>query len=247
MKQIIPLSLILLSSGAFAAQCRVDLQNQVAVSGEQIEITQPDGDSAKVDGDNNLFIHGKQIALTAEQQAAIEAYREKMSAYLPKAKQMADESIALANTLIDDVAASLDAPGAFDDVKKAVKEFYADVEARYYKDGDLVLPAQSFEQMTESWAEDFAKAKEIFTSEFLANAMTVLSEKMQQDGGLNLTELSESMYELKARLEQRMAEHAKQAEQQAQDFCESLDEMAEQEQDVLKKIPELKDYQVFTI
>ncbi|GAK85307.1 methyl-accepting chemotaxis protein [Vibrio ponticus] len=101
--------------------------------------------------------------------------------------------------------------------------------------------------MTESWAEDFAKAKEIFTSEFLANAMTVLSEKMQQDGGLNLTELSESMYELKARLEQRMAEHAKQAEEQAQDFCESLDEMAEQEQDVLKKIPELKDYQVFTI
>ncbi|OLQ91532.1 chemotaxis protein [Vibrio panuliri] len=247
MKQVVALSLILVSAGSYAAQCRVDLKNQISLDGEQVEITQADGGSAKLDGDNNLYIHGKKIALSEEQQQALKTYREQMNAYIPQAKKMADESVALANDLIDDVAQSLDAPDAFDDVKQAVKEFYADVEARYYKDGDLVLPAHSFSEMTESWAEDFAKAKEIFTTEFMGNAMSVLSEKMQEDGGLNLTELSESMYELKARIEQRMAEHAQQAEQQSEQFCESLDEMAEQEQDVLKKIPQLKDYQVFTI
>ncbi|MBA5763328.1 YggN family protein [Vibrio sp. 404] len=247
MKQLLTLSLIFMSTSSYAAQCRVDLQNQITLDGEQIEIAQADGDTAKMDGDNNLIIHGEKITLNAEQQAAIKAYRQKMNDYLPKAKQMADDSIELANDLIDDVAQSLDAPNAFDDVKLAVKSFYSDVEARYYKDGDLILPAQSFAEMTKSWSEDFAKAKEIFSTEFMGNAMTVLSEKMQQEDGLNLTELSESMYELKLRVEQRMAEHAKQAELQAQDFCDSLDDIAEQEQDVLKKIPELKDYQVFII
>lgn len=247
MKQLVTLSLILISTGSYAAQCRIDLKNQLTLHGEQIEITQADGDTAKVDGDNNLFIHGEKIALDAEQTASIKAYREKMNAYLPKAKQIADDSVELANEVIDDIAQSLDAPNAFDDVKKAVQEFYTDVESRYYQDGDLILPAQSFAEMTQSWANDFAKAKEIFTNEFMGNAMVVLSEKMQQDDGLNLTELSESMYELKARIERRMAEHTKQAEQQAQDFCESLDDIAEQEQDVLKKIPQLKDYQTFVI
>lgn len=247
MKQLLALSLILISSGSYAAQCRVDLQNQVTLDGEKIAITQADGDVATVDADNNVFIDGKKLNLTPEQEAAIAAYRQKMNEYLPQAKRIASDSIALADKMIDDIAQSLDAPGAFDDVKQAVKEFYADVEARYYKNGDLVLPAQSFDEMTQEWAGDFAKAKEIFTNEFIGNAMGVLSEKMQQDGGLNLTELSEQLYALKARIEQRMAEYSKQTEQQSKEFCESLDDMAQQEQDVLKKVPELKDYQVFLI
>lgn len=247
MKQLLALSLILISSGSYAAQCRVDLQNQVTLDGEKIAITQADGDVATVDADNNVFIDGKKLNLTPEQEAAIAAYRQKMNEYLPRAKRIASDSIALADKMIDDIAQSLDAPGAFDDVKQAVKEFYADVEARYYKNGDLVLPAQSFDEMTQEWADDFAKAKEIFTNEFIGNAMGVLSEKMQQDGGLNLTELSEQLYALKARIEQRMTEYSKQTEQQSKEFCESLDDMAQQEQDVLKKVPELKDYQVFLI
>ena len=247
MKKVMALSLLLVSVGSQAAQCRIDIKNQVRLDGQNIEIAQENGDKAVVNSDNSLTIHGEKIELNDDQQAAIAAYREQMNDYLPRAKKVADDSLALANDIIDDLAQSLDAPGSFDNVKTALKEFYADVESRYYKDGDLVLPAQSLSEMTSSWSEDFQKAKELFNTEFLSDAMGVLSEKMKKDGGWNLTELSDSMYELKAKIEQRMAEHAKKAEQQAQDFCESLDDMAEQEQQLMEKIPELKDYQVFTI
>ena len=252
MNKRISLSFIFFSVASFsasseAAQCRIDIRHQVTLSGETVEITQTDGDKALVDGDNNLFIHGEKIKLNAEQQAAIKKYRQQMNEYLPRAKQLASDGVALASDVIDDVAESLDAPGAFEDVKTAVKQFYAEVEARYYKDGDLILPAQSFDEMKQSWMNDFAQAKEIFTREFFADAMSALSEKMHQEDGLNLTELSEGMYELKAKVEQRMAEHTKKYEKKAQEFCESLDQIAEQEQDVLKKIPQLKGYQVFSI
>ena len=101
--------------------------------------------------------------------------------------------------------------------------------------------------MTESWSQDFEKAQEIFNKEFLTSAFDALSAKMKEDGGLNLTALSESMTELQAKVQERLAEHSEDVEKQAEDLCESLDDMAVEEQDLLKKIPELKDYQVFTI
>ena len=247
MKRLFTLSLLLMSSASYAEQCRININHELRLDGEQLEIHQQDGGTAVMDEDNNLYIHGERIELNGDQQAAIEAYREKMNGYLPKAKAMANESLALANDIIDDIAESLDSPEAFDDVKASMKTFFADIEARYFKDGDFILPADSFDSMSDTWNEDMEKALELFNSEFFASAFEALSTKMDQEGGLNLTELSESLAELKVKLEKRFAEYAQENEQQANDLCDSLDEAANQEQDLLKKIPELKNYQVFTI
>ncbi|MCQ6507959.1 YggN family protein, partial [Vibrio parahaemolyticus] len=68
-------------------------------------------------------------------------------------------------------------------------------------------------------------------------AFDALSKKMKEEGGLNLTALSVSMAELSEKVEQRLAEHSKEVEQQAEDLCDSLENMAGQEDDLLKKIP----------
>ncbi|AUL96424.1 YggN family protein [Vibrio vulnificus] len=238
---------LVVTASVHAAQCRVDIKNEVRLDGEVLEIHQTNGDKAVVDASNNLYIHGEKIELNGDQQAAIEEYRENLNAYLPRAKQVAEESLALANDIIDDIAVSLDAPNAFDNVKTAVKDFFTDVESRYYKDGDLILPADSFASMTESWQDDFQRAQEIFNKEFISSAFDAMSSKMKQEGGLNLSAMSQSMTELKQKVQERLQQHSKEIEQQTQDFCDSLDDMAVQEQDLLKKIPELKNYQVFTI
>ncbi|EKK9985517.1 YggN family protein [Vibrio vulnificus] len=238
---------LVVTTSVHATQCRVDIKNEVRLDGEVLEIHQTNGDKAVVDASNNLYIHGEKIELNGDQQAAIEEYRENLNAYLPRAKQVAEESLALANDIIDDIAVSLDAPNAFDNVKTAVKDFFTDVESRYYKDGDLILPADSFASMTESWQDDFQRAQEIFNKEFISSAFDAMSSKMKQEGGLNLSAMSQSMTELKQKVQERLQQHSKEIEQQTQDFCDSLDDMAVQEQDLLKKIPELKNYQVFTI
>lgn len=107
MKKLLTLSLLMVSATGYAAQCRVDIHNEVRMDGQSLEIRQTSGDKAVVDEDNNLFIKGELIELDAEQKAAIEAYREKMNAYIPQAKQLASDGLELANDIIDDVAASL--------------------------------------------------------------------------------------------------------------------------------------------
>ncbi|PMF73824.1 chemotaxis protein, partial [Vibrio lentus] len=144
----------------FAVQCRVDLKNELRIDEQKVEIHQVNGDTAILNGNNDLYIHGEKVALDADQQAAIEKYRDSMNEYLPRAKQMANDSLALANDVIDDIAASLDSPESFDNVKESMKTYFAELEARYYKDGELVLPANSFDSMANGWSEDFEKAKE---------------------------------------------------------------------------------------
>ncbi|CAM2758375.1 YggN family protein [Vibrio mytili] len=247
MNKLLTLSLLLISFGGYSAQCRVDIHNEVRMDGQSLEIRQTSGDTAVVDEDGNLVIKGESIELDADQKAAIGDYRDKMNAYIPQVKQLASDGLELANDIIDDIAKSLDAPNAYDNVKVSIKAFFEDIESRYYKDGDFILPADSFESMTKSWTDDFEKAQEIFNKEFLSSTFAALSTKMQDDGGLNLTALSEAMAELSAKVEQRLAEHSKKVEKQADDLCESLDDMADEENDLLKKIPELNDYRVFTI
>lgn len=247
MKKVLLTLPILLSSQAYAAQCKVDLKNEVHLNSERIEILQTSGEKAIVDADNNLLIHGEKIELDSEQQQAIEQYRESLNDYLPRAKEIARDGLALANDIVDDVAQSFDSPEAFEDVKASMQKFFAEMEARYYQNGDLVLPADSFSSLSESWAEDFEKAKALFNEEFITSAFNAMSEKMKAEGGLNLTEMANSMSELKERIAERLKQHSAEVQQQSEAFCDSLDEMAEQEQQLHKKIPELKDYQIFTI
>ncbi len=113
--------------------------------------------------------------------------------------------------------------------------------------GEFVLQSEAFSSFMDNWEQDVAKAKEVFNKEFFSSAFTALQEKMSEEGGLNLTELSKQMDELKTRMSETMKVQSESLKQQAEDYCDSLNDVAEQEQDLQKKIPELKDYQVFTI
>ncbi|MFA0520840.1 DUF2884 family protein, partial [Vibrio sp. 10N.222.55.E8] len=78
----------------YAAQCRIDLKNELHIDDNKVEIHQVNGDTAIFDGNNDLYIHGEKVELDANQQAAIEKYRETMSEYLPRAQKMANDSLA---------------------------------------------------------------------------------------------------------------------------------------------------------
>lgn len=247
MKKLLLTLPLLVSSHVYAAQCKVDLKNEIHLSGNKLEIHHASGDTAIIDEQNNLTIHGERIELDASQKKAVDEYRDSLNDYLPRAKQIAQDGLALANDIVDDVAESFDAPEAFEGVKQSMKEFYADIEARYYKNGDLILPADSFASLSDTWSEDLDKAMELFNEEFITSAFGAMSDKMNQEGGLNLTEMANSMSELKERIAKRIEEHQSEVEQQSEEFCDSLDDIAEQEQQLHKKIPQLKDYQIFTI
>ncbi|OEE75961.1 YggN family protein [Vibrio genomosp. F6] len=247
MKSVIGVMALTLSSSVYAVQCNVDIENEVHLNGSDLEIYKDGTPKVLINDDNHLYIHGEKIQLDDKQQQAIEEYREKMNAYLPRAKDIANDGLNLANDIIDDVSVSFDNSESFNKVKTALEAFFADVEARYYQGDEFVLQKDAFDSFIQNWQKDFDKAQEVFNSEFFTSAFDAMSEKMKQDGGINFTELANKMAELKEKLAAKVTEQSIVIEKEAQIYCESLDEVAEQEQELHEKIPELKNYQVFTI
>lgn len=245
-KHLLALSL-LMSSSTWAAQCQVDIQNEVHLNTQRVEILRSSSDKALIDKQNNLYIQGKKMVLSADQQAAVRQYRDLLTSMLPKAQRWADDSLKVANQLVDEVAVSLEAPQAFENVKKSMATFFAQAKAQYFKNGDLVVPAETFESMQNRWQQELSRGREMLTQQFFASAFDVMANKMQQEGGLNLTQLGKNMGDLKSKLDEKVKEQTATFEKQGQEWCDALNKMTQQEQQLHKKIPQLKNYQVFTI
>ncbi|PMH41136.1 chemotaxis protein [Vibrio sp. 10N.286.49.B3] len=248
-KKLLIAATILSSANAYAmpTQCQVDIENEVHLDGEQVEIYQENGAKVLIDENNQLFINGKQVQLDELQQQAIEAYRYSMNTYVPKAKELAQDGMELANSVIDDVADSFNDSQSFENVKVALGEFFTDIESRYYQNDELVLKKDAFGSFFDNWQDDLAKAQQVFNSEFFSSAFNAMSEKMNEEGSFNFSELADNMAKLKESVTEKAAEQSKQIQQDAKDYCDSLDKVAEQEQQLHQAIPQLKDYQVFTI
>ena len=228
-------------------QCNVDIQNEVHLDGAQVEIYQQDSPQVLIDKDNNVFINGKKLDLDAVQREAVESYRQSMNEYLPKAKEIARNGLELAKSILDDIATSFNNSEAFNDVKKALEDFFNGLEKRYQKGNEFVLQEAAFGDAMSNWKEDFSAAKETFNSEFFSSAFTALSEQMKQEGGINLTEMKDKMLELQASLDSKLKSESKALKKDAEQYCGDLEKVAEEEKMLHEKIPELKDYKVFLI
>lgn len=245
MNKILVIVGLLFSSSLWAFQCPVDVQNELRIKKSQIEIHASADKQAILGEDNQLSIAGKRLTLTAEQQAALASYRESLQALLPELQRLASDNLAVVDELLDEVTLSLNAaPQTFDNVKQTIQSLVDDIEARYHQNDEWVFPAYSFSSMHQEWQKEFEHAKSLVSQEFFSDAFTALSQKMQQEEGLNLTELGNSMAELKAQLEQRLTSYSQQAEQEAKALCHSLDEIKQQEQTVHQRIPQMQAFPV---
>ena len=247
MRPILFVVTLLTCTSALAAQCRVDVKNEVHINSEHVEIHRADGQIATMTANNQLSIDGKSVPLDSEQASAMERFRQSMSDSVPRVKQVINDGLVMADSVIDDISTSLGKPGAFDNLKQGVRSYAQEWESRYYKNGELVLPASSYEQMQQEWMAEFDKAKVFFSREFMTSAFDTIAKSMKQEGGFNLTQLNDVMAKLKTSMAEHLKAHQKQMDKQRDELCDSLDNMVEQEKSLHKKIPQLKDYQVFTI
>ena len=247
MRPILFIVTLLTCTSALASQCRVDIKNEVHIRNDQVEIHRADGQIATLAANNQLQIDGQSVALNSEQASAMGQFRQSMSDSVPKVKQVITDGLAMADSVIDDLSASMGEPGAFDNLKEGVRSYAQDWESRYYKNGEFVLPASSYEQMKQQWTGEFEKAKVFFSREFMTNAFNTIAQSMKEEGGFNLTKLNDLMAKLKTSMADHLKAHQKELNKKRAELCDSLDNMVEQEKSLHNKIPQLKDYQVFTI
>ncbi|MGO1298627.1 MAG: DUF2884 family protein [Vibrio sp.] len=247
MKSLIAIVVLLSALPVWASQCHVDVNNEVHLDGKKVEIHRQDGSVAKLDENNHVRINGQALPLNSEQRSMVDKFRTSMNDSVPKMKQVIDDSLEIADDVLDKVSTSLNTPHAFDDVKQSIQSYASKMEQRYYKNGEFVLPANTYAEMKKQWADEFEQMKAVFTSEFLTSSFNSISENMKKNGGMNLSKLSETMGSLKQQVTEQLKTHKQKIKKDSKEMCDSLNDIVQQEHALHEKIPELKKYQVFTI
>ncbi|MGV3002697.1 DUF2884 family protein [Vibrio sp.] len=241
------LALYSFSALAQAPRCDININNELHLKDDVVSVYQQGKPKVVIDQKNQLFINGKKVDLNQMQQQMVKTYREKVSLYVPKAKDIADQGIELANEVIDDVSESFNAPDSFNNLKKAMGDFYSDVESRYYNDGEWVLKKDAVSEAIANWKADSSAAMQRFNGEFFSSAFAVLSEKMKAGGSVNLSELQNQLIDLKAKVETKLQSQSVELQKEAAGYCVDLQGIAKDEETLRQQIPELKGYEVFVI
>lgn len=228
-------------------KCDINIQNELRLKDNVVSVYQQGKPKVVIDQNNQIFINGDKLDLNQLQQQAVKTYREKVSTYIPKAKEIADQGVELANEVIDDVSNSFQDPNSFNNLKQAMNDFYADIESRYYNNGEWVLKKDAINQAISNWKSDSAAAMQRFNGEFFSSAFAVLSKQMQQDGSVNLSELQNKLIDLKANVQSKLETNSAELQKEANTYCENLQGLAKDEAELRQQIPELKGYEVFVI
>lgn len=227
-----------------AEQCPLQMHNELHENGGWIEIHKADGRVATLTENNSVQIDGKSVALDREQKQAIARYRADLISGIRQIRAYSNDAIAFLNETLNDVETSIELPGAFDDVKHKLNAFWQQTSDQYFeKNGETVLPKGAFEHVMNAWT----KARSLFDDEFIVSVWNSLSEKMKDENGVNLTAMASVIDQLKTKIEARWHEHDIERHQQEKALCDSMNQLIKEEQELHQKIPELKDYQLFTI
>ena len=241
MKKLLLLCGFMVSPSLWAITCPVELHNELRITAQQIEIHRTD-QHAVITQQNELLISGQPIRVTNQQQAVLRDYRQQIDSILAETQQLTNKNLQRSRILLEDVATRLEAPGAFDNVQHRIESLFSEVEARYHHQEQWVFPAQNFLATEKEWQQEFERAQQVISQQFLSDAFMVIAQKMQRQGGMNLTELTRQMDDLKIHITQRLNDYSQQLTSEVTALCSSLTQLQQQEQVLHQSIPRLKNF-----
>ncbi|EKO3558747.1 DUF2884 family protein [Vibrio metschnikovii] len=241
MKKLLLLCGLMVSPSLWAITCPVELHNELRMTAQQIEIHRTD-QHAVITQQNELLISGQPIRVTNQQQAVLRDYRQQIDSILAETQQLTNKNLQRSRILLEDVAARLEAPGAFDNVQHRIEALFSELEARYHHQEQWVFPAQKFSVTEKEWQQEFERAQQAISQQFLSDAFMVIAQKMQRQGGMNLTELTRQMDDLKIHVTQRLNDYSQQLTSEVTALCSSLTQLQQQEQVLHQSIPRLKNF-----
>ncbi|WP_232323307.1 YggN family protein [Photobacterium sp. J15] len=246
MKKVLVAGLLLSSASVYAQSCPVDVQNEIHIDGEQVSVYQEGQPKMLIDENNQVYINGKKVDLDAMQQRAVAAYSHGVKEYLPKMADIANDGVGIAGDILNEVSSSFDSKASFAKVEALIDEYGQKAHDKFYQNGEFVMPADMFQTVDTDWKQEFDQAMKHVSVESMSGLFAALSQEMK-DGEINFTELQKKFSEMKARIEEKVRARSGEVSEKANELCDSIQGLAQEEKELHRTIPELKNYQMFEI
>lgn len=229
-------------------QCDVEFHNDVRIKPSELEVFTNDNRTMKVVNNHQLYIDGTAITLNNEQRQAVGDYAQSLRSQLPEVADIALEGVKIAGVAINEVAQAFNIEG-LDSIDKLLADIETEVNDTFYQQGAFVMGQQSFQKFGENFESNFdeqiSAAVESAISQSMGSILMAVGAQMMGSGG-DMQDFEQRMENMGTAIETKVEQQAERLEKRADTLCTNFAAIAEQEQQMIKLLPELADYSLFS-
>lgn len=230
--------------------CDVRLNGSMQFQNNELTITTDSGKEITFNSNEQVYVDGKKLALSASEEANAGEYYEAVQKAVPLTVEIAIDGVELASDTLTEVFGEL--VGHDDSLVQDIDSLFADVryelDQKFYNDeGGFVLNGDDLMYdgwAGNTWSNQFESRIDDITSKAVGKLMVSLGSALLFGGDGEATERLQNLENLDVVIEQKVEAKASNIEAKAEDLCVILEKADEAENALRYSNDELSDLNV---
>lgn len=247
------LGLLIISSPiVFAQQCSIHFNYGVIIHPKHIRMVEHGQTQVQINDSKQLFIKGREITLSSEQQQLIAQFSTGLREQLPAIVSIAIEGVDIGLKAVNEVIGSLTGENSASQQKVQAKfdELKWRTRARFNQSADnYYIAPQDFTDLDGIFTGQFEQEIEEIITTSIGTILTAVGESILTESSNNeygsearISTFDERLSNLSKGLELDVSESAKALDKKAAKFCLQLNELNKIENQLHQSIPTLQNY-----
>jgi len=238
-----------MSNNASAASCDVNFNYGVVIDPSHLRIIEHGQTLVQINHDQQLFIKGREVPLTAQQQHVLTQYAQGIRLQVPEIVAIAIEGIELGLKSVNKIIGGLtgENSAAHQKIQEKFNELQSRLRLRFNQSAqNYYIAPQDFDDFDEIIAGDLEEELQSIISDSIGTILTAVgdvitssNEENRERHGESITDRIENLGE---NIEIEIEKPADKLNSKTIQFCKKLILLNKKETLVLQKIPQLKPF-----
>ncbi len=250
-KILAPIFLCLFSFNIIAKQCSVNFNYGVIIDPTHIRMIDHSKTVVQINGESQLFVEGREVTLSLEQQQLISKFSKGIRAQVPEIVSIAIDGVDIGLKAVNKAIGSLTGENSasqqkiqtkFDELKWRIRTRFNQSANNYY------IAPQDFDDFDDIFTGEFEQEIEEIISDSIGTILLAVGEAMISDDDNNngseqrLSTFDDRMETIGKDLELEISASANALGKKAEQFCLKLSELDKIESKIHSSIKQLKQF-----
>jgi DUF2884 family protein len=241
------------SSSAMAEQCNVNFNYGVVIDPSHVRILNHGQTYVQFNGEHQVFVHGREIALTDENIETVSLFVSGIREQVPQIVSIAIEGVEIGLKAVNKVIGGL--TGENSASHRRITEKFDEMQMRLHKrfnhsDESYYIAPQDFDEFDEIFAGEFEHEIEEIVSESIGTILMAVGEAManrdEEDIEQRVDTFDERIESMGNELTLEIGNKASKLETKAEKFCKKLSALDKIETEMQLTIPALANFNLIS-
>ncbi|QDP00401.1 DUF2884 family protein [Thalassotalea sp. PS06] len=233
--------------------CSINMNYGVVVENDTIRFLDNDNTIVQINNQKDLFVKGKQIDLTDDQQALVSDYASGVNQQIPKVVNIALDAVEIAFSALSHVATGLtgEDSSSAESLNQSFAKIKEKVSTRFHaEDGSVYLAEQDFDDIDQFIEDELEGEIENLVVNSVGDILIAVGQAMNDEEGdfeQKMEAFGERMERMGEEIEVAVEDQAEELGAQAETLCADLHDLNELEDELTSNVDALADFNLIEV